>query len=147
MDKTNDINLNELLKIFSEYKSELFSNKKLIIFSVLFFCVLSLIFSTLIKSKYKADITFVVQSSANEGSSLQNLGNIASSFGFNFGGSGSTFSKENVIELFKSRRIIEATLLKSDDINDKKNILLIDYYTNTNKLRNSKNWSSEQRQT
>jgi len=141
MDRTNDISLKELLKIFSEYKSELFSNKKLIIFSVLFFCVLSLIFSTLIKSKYKADITFVVQSPVNEGSSLRNLGNIASSFGFNIGGgSESTFSKENVIELFKSRRIIEATLLKSDDIKDKKNILLIDYYTNTNKLRNSKHW-------
>ena len=140
MDKTNDISLKELLKIFSEYKSELFSNKKLIIFSVLFFCVLSLIFSTLIKSKYKADITFVVQSPVNESSNLKNLGNIASSFGFNVGGSASTFSKENVIELFKSRRIIEATLLKSDDIKDKKNILLIDYYTNTNKLRNSKNW-------
>ncbi len=140
MDRTNDISLKELLKIFSEYKSELFSNKKLIIFSVLFFCVLSLIFSTLIKPKYKADITFVVQSPVNESSSLKNLGNIASSFGFNVGGSASTFSKENVIELFKSRRIIEATLLKSDDIKDKKNILLIDYYTNTNKLRNSKNW-------
>tara|TARA_Y100001978_G_scaffold176450_2_gene169342 strand:- start:506 stop:1543 length:1038 start_codon:yes stop_codon:yes gene_type:complete len=140
MDKTNDISLKELLKIFSEYKSELFSNKKLIIFSVLFFCVLSLIFSTLIKSKYKADITFVVQSPVNESSNLKNLGNIASSFGFNVGGSASTFSKENVIELFKSRRIIEATLLKSDDIKDKKNILLIDYYTNTNKLRNSKHW-------
>tara|TARA_B100000674_G_scaffold28580_2_gene20007 strand:- start:549 stop:1586 length:1038 start_codon:yes stop_codon:yes gene_type:complete len=140
MDRTNDISLKELLKIFSEYKSELFSNKKLIIFSVLFFCVLSLIFSTLIKSKYKADITFVVQSPVNESSNLKNLGNIASSFGFNVGGSASTFSKENVIELFKSRRIIEATLLKSDDIKDKKNILLIDYYTNTNKLRNSKNW-------
>ena len=140
MDRTNDISLKELLKIFSEYKSELFSNKKLIIFSVLFFCVLSLIFSTLIKSKYKADITFVVQSPVNESSSLKNLGNIASSFGFNVGGSASTFSKENVIELFKSRRIIEATLLKSDDIKDKKNILLIDYYTNTNKLRNSKHW-------
>ena len=61
MDKTNDISLKELLKIFSEYKSELFLNKKLIIFSVLFFCGFSLIFSTLIKSKYKADITFVVQ--------------------------------------------------------------------------------------
>ena len=140
MDRTNDISLKELLKIFSEYKSELFSNKKLIIFSVLFFCVLSLIFSTLIKSKYKADITFVVQSPVNESSNLKNLGNIASSFGFNVGGSASTFSKENVIELFKSRRIIEATLLKSDDIKDKKNILLIDYYTNTNKLRNSKHW-------
>ena len=120
MDKSDEITLKEVLKIFSEYKSELFSRKKTIFFSVLFFCVLSLFFSSLTKSKYQADITFVVQSPTSEGSSLSNLGNIASSFGFNIGSSENAFSQANVMELFKSRRIIEATLLKSDDINDKK---------------------------
>ena len=47
------------------------------------------------------------------------------------------------MELFKSRRIIEATLLKSADINDKKNILLIDYYTNVKDLRNSSDWIND----
>ena len=46
------------------------------------------------------------------------------------------------MELFKSRRIIEATLLKSADINDK-NILLIDYYTNVKDLRNSSDWIND----
>lgn len=140
MENTDEITLKELLKTFSDYKSELFSSKKTIFFSVLFFCLLALLFSTLIKPKYKADIKFVVQSPASEGSTLANLGNLASSFGFNIGSSESTFSQGNVMELFKSRRIIEATLLKSDDINDEKNILLIDYYTNVKELRNSSDW-------
>lgn len=143
MYKADEITLKELVKTFSEYKTELFSSKKIIFFSVLFFCLLSLFFSSLTKSKYQADITFVVQSPSSEGSGLSNLGNIASSFGFNIGSSESTFSQANVMELFKSRRIVEATLLKSADINDKKNISLIDYYTNVNELRNSSDWKKD----
>ena len=143
MDKTDDITLKELLRIFSEYKSEILSRKKLIFITTLIFCVFALLLSKVTEPKYQADITFVVQSPASEGSSLSNLGNIASSFGFNIGSSENTFSKENVMELFKSRRIIEATLLKSADINDKKNILLIDYYTKVNDLRNSSSWIND----
>ena len=140
MDKTDDITLKELLRIFSEYKSEIWSRKKLIFIAVLISCVFALLLSKVIDSKYQADITFVVQSPAAESSSLSNIGNIASSFGFNIGSSESAFSQANVMELFKSRRIIEATLLKTADINDKKNILLIDYYTNVKNLRNSSEW-------
>lgn len=143
MDKTDDITLKELLRTFSEYKSEILSRKKLIFITVLIFCVFALLLSKVTESKYQADITFVVQSTTSEGSSLSNLGNIASSFGFNLGSSESTFSQANVMELFKSRRIIEATLLKSADINDKKNILLIDYYTNVKDLRNSSDWIND----
>ena len=143
MDKTDDITLKELLRTFSEYKSEILSRKKLIFITVLIFCVFALLLSKVTESKYQADITFVVQSPTSEGSSLSNLGNIASSFGFNIGSSESTFSQANVMELFKSRRIIESTLLKSADINDKKNILLIDYYTNVKDLRNSSDWIND----
>ena len=143
MDKTDDITLKEFLITFSEYKSEILSRKKQIFITVLIFCLFALLLSKVTEPKYQADITFVVQSPASEGSSLSNLGNIASSFGFNIGSSENTFSKENVMELFKSRRIIEATLLKSADINDKKNILLIDYYTKVNDLRNSSSWIND----
>jgi len=143
MDKTDDITLKELLRTFSEYKSEILSRKKLIFITVLIFCVFALLLSKVTESKYQADITFVVQSPTSESSSLSSLGNIASSFGFNMGNSESTFSQANVMELFKSRRIIEATLLKSVDINDQKNILLIDYYTNVKKLRNSSDWKKD----
>ena len=143
MDKTDDITLKELLRTFSEYKSEILSRKKLIFITVLIFCVFALLLSKVTESKYQADITFVVKSPTSEGSNLSNLGNIASSFGFNIGSSESTFSQANVMELFKSRRIIEATLLKSADINDKKNILLIDYYTNVKDLRNSSDWIND----
>ena len=143
MDKTDDITLKELLRTFSEYKSEILSRKKLIVITVLIFCLFALLLSKVTESKYQADITFVVQSPTSEGPSLSNLGNIASSFGFNIGSSESTFSQANVMELFKSRRIIEATLLKSADINDKKNVLLIDYYTNVKDLRNSSDWIND----
>ena len=143
MDKIDDITLKELLRTFSEYKSEILSRKKLIFITVLIFCVFALLLSKVIESKYQADITFVVQSPTSKSSSLSNIGNIASSFGFDIGSSESAFSQANVMELFKSRRIIEATLLKSADINDKKNILLIDYYTNVKDLRNSSDWIND----
>tara|TARA_B100000941_G_scaffold95764_1_gene66613 strand:- start:2062 stop:3099 length:1038 start_codon:yes stop_codon:yes gene_type:complete len=143
MDKTDDITLKEILRVFSEYKSEILSRKKLIFITVLIFCVFALLLSKVIESKYQADITFVVQSPTSKSSSLSNIGNIASSFGFNIGSSESAFSQANVMELFKSRRIIEATILKSADVNDKKNILLIDYYANVKNLRNSSGWIND----
>jgi len=143
MDKTDDITLKEFLRTFSDYKSEILSRKKLIFITVLIFSVFALLLSKVIESKYQADITFVVQSPTSKSSSLSDIGNIASSFGFDIGSSESTFSQANVMELFKSRRIIEATLLKSADVNDKKNILLIDYYANVKNLRNSSGWIND----
>ena len=94
-----------------------------------------------IESKYQADITFVVQFQHLNLQVYQileilhHLLDLILQFG-------KYFSQANVMELFKSRRIIESTLLKSADVNDK-NILLIDYYANVKNLRNSSGWIND----
>ena len=73
MDKTDDITLKELLRTFSEYKSEILSRKKLIFITVLIFCLFALLLSKVTESKYQADITFVVQSPTSEGLNLYQI--------------------------------------------------------------------------
>jgi len=66
---------------------------------------------------------------------------IASSFGFDLGGGGGgLFSSSNIIELMKSRLIVEKTLLNPVQIAGKE-ISLADYYVQINELK--KGWSKK----
>ncbi|HRI21749.1 MAG TPA: Wzz/FepE/Etk N-terminal domain-containing protein [Panacibacter sp.] len=60
---------------------------------------------------YTANLTFTLQD--EDKSSAGGLLNIAAQFGFDLGGSvGGIFEGDNIVELFKSRKIIENTLLQ-----------------------------------
>ena len=63
------------------------------------------------KPVYTAELTFTVEDEDNLGSG--GLLNIASQFGLDIGGgnAGGIFSGDNIVELFKSRKIIESSLL------------------------------------
>jgi hypothetical protein len=67
--------------------------------------------SKLVKPKYTANLTFVLSSESKTGS----LSNLASQFGLDFGsGSGNdVFSGENIITLFKSKKMIRSVLFKT----------------------------------
>ena len=52
MDKTDDITLKELLRTFSDYKSEILSRKKLIFIVVLIFCVFAILLSKISRKWY-----------------------------------------------------------------------------------------------
>ncbi len=85
--------------------------KWIIIFAMILGCAFGIFYSSIKKPLYTANLTFTTEDDNNIGGN--NLLGLASQFGFNLGGSGLTgaFAGDNIIELFKSRRIIEQTLM------------------------------------
>ena len=69
------------------------------------------------------------------GGALGSMTGIASQFGFDIGGSSSTtFSQNNILELLKSRGVVEAALMQTRKVN-KKEDLLIEHYLHLNKIK------------
>ena len=130
MDRYNDeIQLKDILIKLSEYKHYLWQKKvKIIFFSFLFF-VFGVLISFLSSTRYKAELTFVVEDEQSL-SPIAGMSGIASQFGFDLGGgSSTTFSQQNIMELLKSRRVVVATLLEEGTIDGKKDLLIEHYIT------------------
>lgn len=97
--------------------------------------VLGLVYAIVKKPVYTAACTFVLDEGNKSGGALGQYAGLASLAGIDIGGSGgSIFSGDNIMELYKSRLMIEKTLLSGADFNGN-NQLLIDRYINFNKLR------------
>lgn len=81
---------------------------------------LGFIYAYMQKPVYKASLSFAIDSQDQDGGWGSAL-SLASQFGFDFGSSpGGMFASDNLIELFKSRNIIEQTLLlPAKGINEK----------------------------
>lgn len=135
MQQYNDeIQLKDILIKLSEYKQVLWSRKgSITLFSLMFFVlgVTIAIFSTKL---YKAELTFVVED-ANGGNPLGAMSGIASQFGVDLvGNSSATFSQQNIMQLLKSRGVVESTLLRKGSVDGKKD-LLAEHYLTINKIR------------
>ncbi|ALL04383.1 lipopolysaccharide biosynthesis protein [Pedobacter sp. PACM 27299] len=86
------------------------------------------------KKSYTAVTTFVLQEEGS-GNGMGSLASIASIAGVDIGGGGGgIFQGDNIIELYKSRTMIEKTLLTKVNFNGKDQLLL-DHYIDFNKLR------------
>ncbi len=88
------------------------------------------------KGEYTAKLTFAL---AEGGDKVGGLGSIASQFGIDImgGSSGGAFSGDNLLELMKSRLLVEKTLLTEVDSNGKRK-LLINQYIDFNKPKKPK---------
>ena len=130
-DNNGEIQLKDILTKLSEYKIELWNKKGKILFISFLFFVLGILISFLFTTKYKSELTFVVED-AKGANPLISMSGIASQLGFDFGGkSSATFSKQNIMELLKSRGVVEATLLRRGKI-DGKSDLLVEHYIKIN---------------
>lgn len=93
------------------------------------------------KPIYTAELNFAVED-AKTSSALSAYAGLASQFGMDLGGSGgNAFSGDNLLELMKSRRVVELTLLSKVNINGKIETLA-EYYISFNKLNTS--WKGTQ---
>ena len=136
MEQYNDeIQLKDILIKLSDYKTYLLK-KKFAILSVSALClVIGVLFAMSSDIKYNAELTFVVETEQQSGGSLGAMSGIASQFGFDIGGSSSTtFSQNNILELLKSRGVVEAALMQNRKVN-KTHDLLIEHYLYLNKTK------------
>jgi len=142
MSNTEEATLKDLIISIRDYRREL-KKKFILISTVLIVSIISgLVYSSNQKDKFEAVLSFIVEGQS-EGSNLSSISGMASQFGLDLGGSSSSssFSQQNVIELLKSRKIIESTLSKSCIVNNEEDILLNHYISINNMIEDGENIS------
>ncbi len=136
--KNEEISLKELIQNVKEWYKYLLSKWKVIILAVILGSVLGLVYSLIKKPIYTATLTFALEDEKSGGGLTGALG-LASSFGVDLGGSGGgMFSSSNLTELFKSRTMVEQTLMTPVTV-DGKVISLAEMYIKNNEWRNKWN--------
>lgn len=107
----DEISLKELIEKGAELFAFLFSNWKIIVLTGILGALLGLGYSFIKKPIYTATLSFALEDDKSGGSG--GVLSLASQFGFNLGSSGGgIFEGTNLIELFKSRSMVEQALMK-----------------------------------
>ena len=127
----DEISLKELIQKIQEWIAYLKTQWKLIIGIAALGGIIGFVYASFQKPTYLATTTFVLEEDKGGGGTIS----LASSFGFDLGGgSGGLFSSSNIIELMKSRLVVEKTLLNPVQVAGKE-ISLADYYIQIYKLK------------
>jgi len=130
----DEISLKELLEKIKEWYIYFLSQWKIIVVAGVLGIAFGLTYSLIRKPVYTATLSFALEDEKSGGGLGGALG-LASSFGFDLGGSGgSIFTGSNLTELFKSRKMVEQTLLTPVVI-DKKTISLAEMYIQNEQWR------------
>ncbi len=142
---TDEISLKELIVKIKEWVAYLKTKWKLIMAISAIGGVIGFVYASFQKPTYKAVMTFVLDD-AQGGGGMSGAMGLASTFGIDLGGGGGggLFTSSNILELMKSRLVIEKTLLNSVPFNNNgkiENISLAEYYIRINELREA--WSKK----
>jgi hypothetical protein len=138
--QNDDISLKELILKIQEWFKYLWSKWLIILITGIIGGALGLTYSLIKKPIYTAETTFVLEE-GESGGGLGQYAGIASMVGIDLGsGGGGIFKGDNILQLYKSRRMIQETLLAIDTF-DGKQQSLIDRYIEFNKLR--KGWEGK----
>lgn len=136
----DEISLKELIEKGKEWWDYLLSQWKVIVLAGLIGSALGLSYSFIKKPIYTATLSFAMEDEKG-GGGLGGAFGLASSFGIDLGGSGGgIFSGSNLTELFKSRSMVEKTLLSAVTI-DGKTMSLAEIYIQNNEWRNE--WAAK----
>lgn len=135
--QSGEITLKELILKIKEWYKYLLSKWKIIVLAGIIGAALGLTYSLIKKPIYTATLSFALEDEKSGGGLGGALG-LASSFGLDLGGSGGgIFTGSNLTELFKSRSMVEKTMLSPVNINGKI-VSLVDMYIDINEWR--KDW-------
>jgi uncharacterized protein involved in exopolysaccharide biosynthesis len=130
----DEISLKELIQKIQEWIAYLKTQWKLIIGIAALGAIIGFVYASFQKPSYLATTTFVLEEDKG-GGGLGGAMGLASSFGFDLGsGGGGLFTSSNIIELMKSRLVVEKTLLNPVQVAGKE-ISLADYYIKINELK------------
>ncbi|KIC03419.1 lipopolysaccharide biosynthesis protein [Flavobacterium sp. JRM] len=134
----DEISLKELLVKVKEWSIYLLTQWKIIVLVGMIGAALGLTYSFIKKPIYTATLSFALEDEKSGGGGLGSALGLAGSLGLDIGGGGgSIFAGSNLTELFKSRRMVEQTLLTPIDYNGKI-VSLVEMYIGINKFRD--NW-------
>lgn len=138
--ENDEISLKELLIKAGEWWKYLLSKWKIILLAGIIGACFGLFYSISKKPIYTATLSFALEDEKGGGGLGGAIG-LAGSFGLDLGGSGGgIFTGSNLTELFKSRSMVEKTLLSPVNINGEK-ISLAEMYIQNNEWR--KNWKEK----
>lgn len=133
-----EIPFNEAVKMLVGWTG--FFTRKWLLFSLfgILGSAFGLLYSLLTKPIYTAATTFVLEEEKSSG--LTSLSGLASVAGLDLGGSsGGIFQGDNILELYRSRKMIQETLL-SEVLYDRKQQPLVNLYIKFNSL--DKEWAN-----
>jgi hypothetical protein len=135
--KNDEISLKELIQNIQKWFQYLKTQWKIIFAIAALGAIIGFIYASFQKPTYQAVATFVLEEDKGGGSGAIGL---ASSLGLDLGGGGGggLFTSSNIIELMKSRLVVEKTLLNPVQVGGKE-ISLADYYIQVNELK--KGWA------
>lgn len=133
-----EISLKDLILKMGDWFRFLWSKWLIILVFGLLGGGLGFIYASLKKTIYIATTTFVLEDEQSGGGGLGNLAGLASMAGVDLTSGGGIFQGDNLLQLYKSRKMIEQTLLTKVDSLGKKQ-LLVDFYITSNNLRESWN--------
>ena len=137
----DEISLKELIQKISEWYRFLLTKWKLIVLVGIIGGLIGFTYAYFQKPTYKAVLTFALEDEKSGGGGLGGALGLASSFGIDLGSSGGgAFAGANLMELMKSRKLIEKTLLSPVVVNGK-TISMVEHYINVNELR--KGWEEK----
>jgi hypothetical protein len=130
----DEISLKELIEKGKEWYAYLLSQWKIIVLAGVIGAALGVTYSFIKKPIYTATLSFALEDEKSGGGLGGALG-LASSFGIDLGGGGgSIFTGSNLAELFKSRTMVEQTLMTPVTVNGKV-ISLAEMYIQNNEWR------------
>jgi uncharacterized protein involved in exopolysaccharide biosynthesis len=138
---SDEISLKELILKLQEWWSYLLGQWKLIIYVAFIGSLLGLGYAFTQKPVYKAEFSFVLEDEKGGGGLGGALG-LASQFGLDLGGGGGggIFAGDNLLELMKSRSMVQKALLSPINVSGKSQSLA-DYYISMNEMR--KGWEGK----
>jgi hypothetical protein len=131
-----EVSVKDLIEKAKEWFTYLLSQWKIIVLAGIIGGLIGLTYSFIKKPIYTATLSFALEDERSGGGMGGVLG-LASSFGFDLGSTGgSIFTGSNLTELFKSRKMVEQTLLSPVVVNGK-TISLAEMYIQNSKWRKS----------
>lgn len=139
--ENDEISLRELLQKAKNWYVYLLSKWKIIILAGIIGGLLGITYAFYKQPIYTATLSFALEDEKGSGGGLGSALGLASSFGLDLGGSGGgIFTGSNLTELFKSRSMVEKTLLSPVNLNGKQ-ISLAEMYIQENGWRG--NWNRD----
>jgi hypothetical protein len=121
---SDEISLKELIQKLWEWWKYLLSKWLVIVFCAMLGGGIGLLNAVFTKPEYKAVVTFALEDDKQGGGGLSGALGLASSLGIDLGTSaGGAFSGANLIELMKSRKMVQKTLLSSCTVNNSQKVL------------------------